>query len=352
MSKKVLLFVYSKLNLGDNLFVYTLSKKYPNIDFYLHSTDEEYRQVFEKYPNVKIINQGRLVDNVDIDNFDSFIYIGGSIFIESEYSFGELKEFQKFIKRCKEKNKKFFYMSCNFGPYQTQEYLNIARENFKLCDGICFRDLKSYNLFKDIKNVYYGPDVIFSLDAEKTKKERKSLGISVIDLSIRKDLQSKQGEYENFIKKIIKKYAKWNYKIYLFSFCEFEHDETAIERIVNNLTPKEKEKIKVVKYKNSIEEFLKVYSKMKYMVATRFHSMILSIIYHQKIYNVTYSQKQDCVIEDLKLFKNYQRIKDLTYDTAIKIYQFKKVPKEQIEQIKLQTKEQLKLIEDINNIDF
>jgi colanic acid/amylovoran biosynthesis protein len=159
--KRILLFVYTKLNLGDNLFIHTLAEKYPNIDFYTHSLDKEYNKAFEKYNNVKIIEEERLVDLVDIDFFDEFIYIGGSIFIESEYSIGELKEFNKFIKKCHEKNKKFYYMSCNFGPYQTQDYVEIARKNFEICDGICFRDKESYELFKDIKNVKYVPDVIF-----------------------------------------------------------------------------------------------------------------------------------------------------------------------------------------------
>lgn len=348
MKKKILIFVYTKLNLGDNLFVYTLSKKFPEIDFYMFSQDDEFKKAFENYENVKFLDQERLVDNVDIDFFDCFIYIGGSIFIESEYSFGELEEFQKFMKRCKEKNKKFFYMSCNFGPYKTQKYLDLARENFKLCDGICFRDKKSYNLFKDIKTVHYAPDVIFDFDSRVPKKEGKSIGISVIDLSIRNALKDKQDEYEDFIKRIIKKFAKRKYKVYLFSFCEFEKDEAAIQRILQDIPQEYKNKLKIVEYKNNIEEFLNIYSKMKYMVATRFHSMILSIIYNQKIYNLTYSKKQDNVIEDLKLFKKYQTISDLTYETTMKKCEFKKVSKNKLKKIKLETKGQFEFVEYID----
>ena len=235
-------------------------------------------------------------------------------------------------------------MSCNFGPYRTEEYLNLARENFKFCDGICFRDKKSYDLFKDMPNISYGPDVIFDLSLGKKKKQKKSIGISVIDLSIRDTLKNKQPEYEDFIIRIIKKFAKRNWKVYLFSFCEFEQDEVAINRIIKNVPLEYKEKIEVVNYKNNIEDFIDKYSKMKYMVATRFHSMILSIICNQKIYNLTYSTKHNNVIEDLKLFKNIQNIKDLSFETVMRKYEFKKVKKYKLNKIKEQTKEQFKFI--------
>ena len=138
--KKILLFAYTKVNLGDNLFIYMLLKKYPNIDFYIHIVEKEYEQVYKGFPNMNYIYTGRNLDEIDIEEFDAYLYVGGSIFMESEYGTKELKDFNKFIKKCKEHGKSFFYMSCNFGPYKTQEYLDLARETFSLCDGICFRD--------------------------------------------------------------------------------------------------------------------------------------------------------------------------------------------------------------------
>ena len=50
-----------------------------------------------------------------------------------------------------------------------------------------------------------------------------------------------------------------------------------------------------------IDEFIETYSKMEYMICTRFHSMVLSCIARQKIYIISYSDKIDNVINDLKL---------------------------------------------------
>lgn len=338
---KVLLFAYTKVNLGDNLFIYMLLKRYKEVDFYIHILEKEYENVYKDFENLHYINANRNLDSVNIEEFDAYLYVGGSIFMESEYGMHEMKEFNKFIKRCKEKNKKFFYMSCNFGPYKTQEYLDLARENFSLCNGICFRDKKSYELFSDIDKVMYAPDMVFSFKYnQKVEKEKKSIGISVINLQIRENLKEVEAIYNDFIKRIIIKFAKRNYKVYLFSFSEFEKDGEAINNIINLLPEQYKNSVETVIFNEDIDTYLEKYSKVEYMVCGRFHSMILSILFNQKIYNLTYSKKQDNVIEELKLFNRYQEIKDLKYETVLRKYYFKKVNASKLNKISKEAENQ------------
>lgn len=176
--KKVLLFTYSKANFGDDLFVYILANRYKNIEFYIQIQEPKYKKAFENLHNVIILNEAREVDKINVNEFDAFVYVGGSIFIESEYGKHEAKEFNKFIKKVKENGKPFFYMTCNFGPYKTNEYLQQIKENLKLCQGICFRDFESYDKFKDISSVSYAPDIAFSYDYRDIieKKRKKVLG--------------------------------------------------------------------------------------------------------------------------------------------------------------------------------
>lgn len=346
--KKVLLFAYTKVNLGDNLFIYMLTKRYPNLDFYIHVVEKDYEKVYQGISNLHYIYEPRDINNcIKIEEFDAYIYVGGSIFIESEYGMNEIKEFNRFIKRCKEQGKKFFYMSCNFGPYQTQEYLELARENFSLCDGICFRDKKSYELFQDIEKVMYAPDMAFCYKTDKynLEKEKSSIGISVISLEIRNDLKQFEVPYQDFIKRIIIKFAKRDYKVYLFSFSEFEKDGQAIQKIIATLPEEYKNKIEVVTFNQNIEAYLEKYAKMEYMVCGRFHSMILSILFGQKIYNITYSQKQENVIVEQKLFTKYQPIKEMTFETILRKYYFKKVSKRKIKKIAQNAQKQFQNID-------
>ena len=340
--RKILLFAYTKVNLGDNLFIYMLLKRYNNVDFYIHIVEREYEEVYKNFENLHYIHEPRDINKVNIQEYDAFVYVGGSIFMESEYGMHEIKEFNKFIKKCKENNKKFFYMSCNFGPYHTQEYFDIAKENFSMCDGICFRDKKSYNLFKDVDKVRYAPDMAFSFNYNKIKKEKKSVGISVISLAIRENLRQFEEPYKDFIKRIIIKFAKRNYKVYLFSFSEFEKDTESIKDIIEILPEEYKNKVEIVAFNKDIDIYLEKYAKVEYMVCGRFHSMILSILFGQKIYNITYSKKQDNVIEELKLFKKYQPINKMNFETVLRTYYFKRVNIFKRKRIAKKAKEQFK----------
>lgn len=335
-NKRILLFGYSRANLGDDLFVYTLVTRYKDIQFFIQITDENYKKAFENLENLKCLDEKRYVNNINIDDYDGFIYVGGSIFKESEYARHEAKEFNEFIKKVKKNNKKFFYMSCNFGPNQTNEYLEQVKENFKLCDEICFRDKYSYSLFKDIPSVKYGSDLTYLYDYSNIEqtKTKKSIGITVIDLKNRENLSEKKEIYDDYIKRIVIKFAKRGYKVSLISFCEFEKDETAIERIMK-LIPKEYlENVNTLLYKGNLEEFLKEYSKFELMVCTRFHALILSTVFRQKIYNLLYSNKSKKFIEDYNLFRKVDEIEKLQYDTYLRKYHFKKVSKHKMNLLK------------------
>ena len=78
-------------------------------------------------------------------------------------------------------------------------------------------------------------------------------------------------------------------------------------------------------YNGNIEEFIESYGKIKYMICTRFHSLILSILAKQKIYNLCYSKKQSNFINDYKLFKKIVMISNINYDIILRMYNFKKV---------------------------
>lgn len=347
MKKRVLLFGYSRANLGDDLFIYILAKRYEDIQFYIHIREEKYRKPFKNLLNVTCLDTERNVHLVNLEDFDAFIYIGGSIFMESPYSKGEVAEFIELAKKCKENNKPLFYMTCNFGPYYTEEYVQNARILFKLCEGVCFRDKVSYNLFSDIKSVSYAPDVALSYDFSdlKQKKSFRSIGISVIDLEIREKLAPKELIYNDYIKRIIIKFAKRGYKVNLISFCAEENDEKAIEKIIKLLPEKYQKRVGTIKYVGDIETFIKEYSKMKYMVCTRFHSTILSILLEQKIYNLSYSKKTNNTLEDLGVEYKIDNIDQIEYDTRLSMKDFKKVDKRKIKKIEKDAKNQFKAFE-------
>ena len=131
--KKVFIMAYLRKNLGDDLFVKMLLEKYENIDFYIKYDKHEYLDVLKKYKNLHVL-YGKDTDeelhSTDVNEYDAYIYIGGSIFMEGGLSYNLSEKFYDFVRRCKENNKPFCYISCNYGPYKTEEYFELSRNNF------------------------------------------------------------------------------------------------------------------------------------------------------------------------------------------------------------------------------
>ena len=168
----------------------------------------------------------------------------------------------------------------------------------------------------------------------------------MIDLSIREKLMLYQEAYMQLIRNSILKYDEMKYAITIFSFCEHESDEKAIQTVLTKLPEKVAKKIQIVSYNGDIENYLKKYSQMEYMLCTRFHAMILSSVFHQKLYVLSYSDKIDHVIEDLDFDINSMRFENIQDKSVISLGEYKEIPSNQIDTIKEMAKEQLKKVDE------
>ncbi len=306
---KVYLIAYSKMNLGDDMFVDMLLKKYGEIEFYSRAIDID-SVVYSDNDNLHFLDY-KLDDLLeqDIEEFDAFVYIGGSIFMEKGGKIERVIKLRDLAFKCKNYGIPFYYISSNFGPYQTEEYKEVVAEIFENSTDVCLRDKQSYDLFKHINSVRYAPDLLFSKNIERVDKESKTVGISIIDFKYREELKKYENKYYNVIKKTIKQLITEGYKVKLFSFCKYEGDEEIAKKLI--LEMNKDKNIELVSYKGNLKKFIREYSKMEYMISSRFHSMVLSYLLQQKMIVLSYSKKINNVIEDLKIIDQYYELKDL-----------------------------------------
>ena len=345
--KKIFILAYARANLGDDLFIYMLLKKYPNCQFYIHIKDENFAKAFEQFDNITIISEDeRRLTKENANEYDQYIYVGGSIFMEGGVVYNITEEFLEFMKECKRNHIPFHYISSNFGPAYTQDYVELAKQVYQNCTDICFRDKKSYEQFKEIPSVRYAPDLAFSYSAKPIEKKPNTVGISMIDLQIRKTLKDKEEIYYRMLINDILEYIRTGKKIYLFSFCKHEGDERTIEQLLERLPAEMQKYVTCVNYSGNLEEFLDIYHSMEYMVCARFHAMILSIIMNQKCRIMSYSDKIDNVIEDLNLLQNKSvQFQDLQEDEMMPLEEFEIVPQQKVKEIAKQAEKQLESLE-------
>lgn len=309
-SKNIYIKAYTRINLGDDLFIHILCSRYPNVTFYLKKYFQ-YTDIFSNIPNLIVI------ENMDNIQFDAIVYIGGSIFIEnSPNSVIRVRELKNEIIK---NDIPTYIIGANFGPYTSKEYFNTVKyELLPKIKSITFRDKYSYNLFRDLENVHYAPDVVFTLNTDNIiRVKKREIGISVIHHLERENIKEYYNDYINKLVEISKYYITKGYVVKLFSFCKYEKDMIAIQDILEKLTQTELNKTIICEYSGNIYETLNELFNIELLIATRFHSTILGFKFNIPTIPICYSNKTLNVLEDLKFDKTniykFQNINELNY---------------------------------------
>lgn len=311
---KILVKAYTVLNLGDDLLLHLLFTRYPDIQFELEIGN--FAQAYQKrwnYSNVTIKSPDSLLLKIQrklgyvpinrkrLAEYDAIVYLGGSIFMENPQNNALDILFRKTVRFAEKKKLPVVILNCNFGPYQTEAYRQDKKDCFARCRQVCFRDRYSYQLFEQLSQATYAPDMVFSYH-HPVKKQPGTLGISLISLKNRPALTETKELYNLFLDQLIQRHFKDGYDIVLFDFCSEEGDGEAAEEVVSRHSGK---RIEIVHYDGSLKLFLDRFLSMERLVATRFHAMVLAAAHKIPCLPVVYSPKMRHVIEDLSLTESY-----------------------------------------------
>lgn len=347
VTSRFMLYGFFGHNVGDDAFFDMLFKRYPDTMFYIMH-DPSYAEFFSRYPNVRFydatrpdiikinafgekFNQSNLFEKLLLKICDGVVHIGGSIYQQ----IGNWQLDFDIRQKRKLRGKKFFAVSNNFGPYTDNSYRDMWAGEFKKWTDICFRDRYSYNLFSDIPIVRYAPDLLFRFPIEKKESEKK-VSVSVIDtLAPFRTIEKSTAEaYENKIVELIKRFSSDGYAVSLLSFCAFAGDNAAADRILAALPEEVSSKVKNVVYRNNLNEITNEIETSEYIVATRFHAMILGYIAGKKVLPICYSEKMSNVISDLSLSDSIITLDNLSSLTADELIPLANtVPEEKISEI-------------------
>lgn len=321
--KRLMIYAYTQFNLGDDLFIKVLCERYPGTNFVLHAPSG-YKETFKDINNIHIhANDTLFIRGINflLHNFirrrmaktcDAAIHIGGSLFIEQE---NWKKEYQN-TKAMRIKEKPFFLLGANFGPFQDEDFYLEHKAIFQNYKDICFRDKHSFELFKDLPHVRMAADIVFQLDSETVSTERKNaIILSVIKPSIRKHLADYDVLYYRKMKEIAIHFMEKGYDVTLMSFCAFEGDQEAVESIAQSIPAKYNEQLTKHFYKTNIRETLAIIASASFIVASRFHAMILGWLFGIAVFPIVYSDKMTHVMEDTGftgLYTGYPHLDGLT----------------------------------------
>ncbi|MGM8366161.1 polysaccharide pyruvyl transferase family protein [Virgibacillus sp. W0181] len=364
--KKVMVYAYTRFNLGDDLFIKVLCERYPQTTFVLYAP-RNYQKVFhETNKNVHVISSDlflvrginflfrlfgihNLCRKLIASTCDGVVYVGGSLFMEIRYwekSFRNTKEM-------KLKGKPFFLLGANFGPFQEADFFEKHKALFQTYTDICFRDQYSYDLFSDLKNVRKASDVVFQLPVNErgcgarclvgdkrsvneqgrqtermvgdkrsfneqghqtersvtdfsqsavTKQRNLEFAANNVVISVimpsQKQLKNKDTIYFERIKELSVYFIERDHTVTLMGFCEAEGDQEAIVAVKNMIPPSYLKSINEHLYQTNMNETLQIITNASFVIATRFHAMILGWLYEKPVFPIAYSNKMKHAMDD------------------------------------------------------
>ena len=321
MRKYIKLDAYLNHNLGDDLMVEILLKRYPDVLFFYDAPRHPCGgSAFTQYPNFLNIDTlymkwkrkwgtincflNMITCNYKKDLlYKAFlrcfrkrciasVYIGGSLF--QQHSKAPKQDFAKL------KSGPLFIIGANFGPYADEEYYRSYRAFFRECKGVCFRDQKSYSLFSDLQNTRWAPDVVFNLPVVPQKRRGKRIVVSLINPDNRPYMEEYALSYERFLENICTVASNRGYIPVLTSFCSPEGDEAEIDRIWSHLSSSVQSSTERWVY-HAPSDLEALFSDACFVLATRFHAMILALLYELPFFAIAYSEKCTNVLNDLRI---------------------------------------------------
>lgn len=316
--KRIFIYAYLVGNLGDDLMVRILCKRYQDIQFGIYA-EKNYRKRFQDVPNLKVYSWEdkrasfwnkfwKKIKGTDngywkmlLKFSDAVIHIGGSSFVQHYDEFMPLYDSDREIRRL---SRKLFVIGVNFGPYTDDNYYRKYYELFEKYDGVTFRDHVSYELFKKLPNVRYAPDVVFNYDAEATEniRTKKQVLFSIIELENRGGKfpisQYKDG-YESFILRMAEEAAERGYDIKFLSFCEAQGDVRAVQKIIERIPEQYRSRISSATYSGDVKTCIHLIRESEIIIGTRFHSIILGWLLRKKVLPVIYDDKTRHVLQDV-----------------------------------------------------
>lgn len=342
--KRILVKFYSARNFGDDLFIDILMERFGDCRIDLLSSMKYNPRPHQPHTRVhpyshvdeplwclcarvnRRTKAGKLLEILPrlcqkglILSHDAYVRIGGSIFMdegqpEEEIGFSAgIPPVFDYTSRPRSSGNTFL-IGANLGPVYSDSYWNTTRDAFLSFRHVCVRDYASYQAMRDLPHVQYAPDVVFLARQPEPADRGENVVISVVDISRHTTDAAVRDAYFGLLRDTIGALASRNIPVTLVSFCKAEGDEDAIDHLMSLLP--DRSGVSVCCYDGNIPKLLSLLSDATYIIASRFHAMILALSFGKPVFPISYNCKSRHYLEDLDFRGKFASLSDLPETTV------------------------------------
>lgn len=315
--KKILLKFFADTNLGDDLMVRLLLRRFPGWDFYAFSRRPEHLVQFHHYRNFHVLCRGYFSAAVGREKFDAYILVGGSVLNYSCLS--DLCYQLKEILICavlRVRSVPSMVVGANVTmPLRSRHFWAaklLLSLRLRLLDLTTVRDSLSYRIMAPLSpgRVRCYPDLVFGypLLIHPVRSEAvKTLGISVLgNLSggAQAGLVEKLAELSNLFLRSGDK------TVLLFAFdTGLGGDREAAFQVRRKI--EKQERVEIISYDGDTGAFLAHLSRCGALLPIRFHACILGLMMGIPLLPLIYAVKTENLLRDLRYPGTVLHLSDL-----------------------------------------
>lgn len=324
--KKVLTFAFVSNNVGDDLFIDTLCKRYPDVNFYINSKAQRSATLtalpnlkpcrrmyaFDKLMGLELKLRGRGVNlavfsglaKLLVRRFRVAVFIAGSVFVQPSSGWKGLVR-RNMIRATA--TRRYYVVSANFGPYTDEGFWDGMGQCFEKAEDVCFRDSYSQWLFRKMENVRWAPDAVFTTQP-RAYANKHQVFISTLDckrVGRPPRLRAMAETYADKVTAMAMVCMDKGWHVCLASFCEKQNDGIVAEAIAARCREHGYDNLSVHHYDGVLDGLLDEIAASDYVIATRFHAMVLGWLYGKPVMPLVYNEKMTHVLEDVPFWRGY-----------------------------------------------
>lgn len=295
---RIFLIAYQNNNFGDDLMIRHLCESFPEHQFEISSKGEYYYKNFTDIKNLSISPYTfKQLSKVKPCPYDMVIKIGGSMFILMRRGSIKVRIFESgYLRKIRKNGCKFVTIGCNLGPFCNFFAKWVAIDELKQNSLITVRDKASFDFLnkytKSVNRKFY-PDILLSLDIKPQDIERSGMCVSVYG--------DKRMDLDAYCKKTAEAVCLYCDKtgecVKLLCFEDDKYSDIASANKIKELCGERN--VSVIIHEKDGSEIIKTIAESRFIIASRFHSMIISMLCATPIVPVIYSDKSENMLSDM-----------------------------------------------------